>query len=272
MKKIFLLSLSLLSICFLQAKTENVTIQGSVGKLVAIVQTPDLADGQKCSMVILMHGLIDNKNEVMLRQIADKLEAAGIASIRFDFNAHGESDGAFENMTVLNEVEDARKVYDYVRSLKYVKKIGMVGHSQGGVVTAMSAGQLGARNISAVVLLAPAAVIRENGAVGNMLGSTYDPMNLPDYVLLFNQYKIGREYMRTAPTLPLYETAAQYKGSACLIHGTGDVLVPYTYSEYFHKMWKKSSLHLLPGYDHDLMPDVNHATDIAAEYLISQLK
>ena len=38
------------------AKTEKVWIQGSVGKLSAVVQVPDgLAEGEKCPVVILMH-------------------------------------------------------------------------------------------------------------------------------------------------------------------------------------------------------------------------
>ena len=41
------------------AKTEKITIQGSVGKLSAVLQTPDgLAEGEKCPVVILMHGFI----------------------------------------------------------------------------------------------------------------------------------------------------------------------------------------------------------------------
>ena len=44
------------------AKTEKVWVQGSVGKLSVVVQTPDgLAEGQKCPVVIMMHGFMGNK-------------------------------------------------------------------------------------------------------------------------------------------------------------------------------------------------------------------
>ena len=60
--------------------------------------------------------------------------------MRFDFNGHGDSDGEFENMTVLNEIEDANAILNYVKTDPHVRNIYLVGHSQGGVVASMLAG------------------------------------------------------------------------------------------------------------------------------------
>ena len=68
-----------------------------------------------------------NKNEPLLKDIAENLLKKGVASIRFDFNGHGQSEGKFEHMTVLNEIEDANCIFNYVSSLDYVKSISMVG-------------------------------------------------------------------------------------------------------------------------------------------------
>lgn len=38
--------------------------------------------------------------DLILRTIANHLQEAGIASIRFDFNGCGQSEGRFEDMTV----------------------------------------------------------------------------------------------------------------------------------------------------------------------------
>ena len=94
------------------AKQENVEIQGSVGQLKAVIQVPELKAEQKVPMVIICHGFGGHKDAGLLKMISDDLEAKGIASIRFDFNGHGESEGDFQNMTVLNEIEDAKKVYE----------------------------------------------------------------------------------------------------------------------------------------------------------------
>ncbi|MBQ4431989.1 MAG: alpha/beta hydrolase, partial [Synergistaceae bacterium] len=116
-----------------------VQIDGAVGKLSAVIQKPELKDGQKCPLVMILHGFTGSKNDKLLTTFADALVTEGIASIRFDFNGHGESDGDFVNMTVLNEIEDAKQVYEYVRDLRYVSDVSISGHSQGGVVSSMLA-------------------------------------------------------------------------------------------------------------------------------------
>ena len=42
-------------------------------------------------------------------------------------------------MTIEKELADARTIWNYVQSLPYVSGIGLLGHSQGGVVASMTA-------------------------------------------------------------------------------------------------------------------------------------
>lgn len=244
-----------------------VEIDGSVGKLSAVIQKPELAEGGKCPIVMILHGFTGNKNEKLLTTFADALEAAGIASIRFDFNGHGESAGDFVNMTVLNEIEDARHVYEYVRDLRYVSDVSISGHSQGGVVTSMLAGELGTDAFRRVVLFAPAAVLRDDAIRGNVMGVAYDAGNPPESVKIFGRYDLGRGYMLTAQTLPIYETAEKFTGRVCVIHGTADRIVPYTYGERYHKIYANSELHLLDGADHGFTGCEDEAVKIAVSFL-----
>lgn len=245
------------------ARTEYVSLQGSVGCLSAVIQCPDVPEMKKVPMVIIMHGFGGDKETPMLRFLADSLERKGIASIRFDFNGHGHSEGDFRNMTVLNEIEDAEHIYRYVHRLGYVGRIGLVGHSQGGVVASMLAGRLG-RRISSVVLLAPAAVLRDDAIRGNTMGAAYDPLNPPEYVNI-GSLRLGREFIRTAFSLPIYETAARYRGRASVIHGTADRIVPYTYGIRYHEIWKRSRLYILNGFDHGFSQDLGHVIGLAAD-------
>ena len=57
---------------------------------------------------------------------------------------------------------------------------------------------------------------------------------------------MGHDYIATAQTLPIYETAKEYKGPVLVIHSTWDVVVPYTYGERYHQVYKNSQLILLP--------------------------
>ena len=255
------------------AKTEKITIQGSVGNLSAVLQTPDgIAEGEKCPLVILMHGFMGNKDGMLEKLTADKLAQNRIASIKFDFNGHGESEGPFSGMTVPNEIEDAKLVYEYVKSLQFAGPVAMTGHSQGGVVASMTAGDLGADNIKCVVLLAPAAVLRDDAIRGNTMGARYNPLDPPEYVQLFGDKKLGREYIKTAFSLPIYETAQKYTGPACIIHGTGDQVVPYTYGERYHNIWPGSELHILHAADHMFSKEMQKVVDITVDFLVKNLK
>ena len=250
---------------------ERVTIDGDHGKLQAVIQKPDLKPGQQCPMVVFCHGFGGTKEGPLFELITDSLQKHGIASIRFDFNGHGESEGKFEEMTVPNEINDAKKVIEYVRDLRYVSKIALVGHSQGGVVASMTAGELGS-DISAVVLMAPAAVLRDDAIRGSTFGKQYNPLDPPEYVELWGPQRLGRNYIKTAFSLPIYETAANYHGPALIIHGNGDRIVPYTYGLRFHQQWKGSEYVLQEYFDHGFSQNIYRTTDIVSDFLIRTLK
>ena len=256
-------------------KGERVTIDGDHGKLQAIIQKPELAQGQQCPMVVFCHGFGGTKDGPLFELICDTLQQHGIASIRFDFNGHGQSDGEFKDMTVPNEIEDAKKVVEYVRDLRYVSDLAIVGHSQGGVVAAMTAGQLseelGEPAFKAVALMAPAAVLRDDAIRGNTMGKMYDPFDPGEYVELYGGLKLGANYIRTAFSLPIYETAAKYQGPALIVHGNADRVVPYTYGERFHQIWPSSEFVLQEYFDHGFSQNIYRSTDIVAKFLMARL-
>lgn len=262
-----------------KAEREHLNIDGDHGQLSATLQRPPLQTGERCPMVILCHGFGGNKEGQMFDLIADSLCRHGIASIRFDFNGHGESDGEFQQMTIPNEIVDARKVFEYVRDLPYVSSIGIVGHSQGGLVASMLAGQLSKGvgsepcPISSVVLLAPAGTIRNDCIRGSFFGANFDPLDPPEYLSLFgDRMRLGRDYITTAFRLPIYETAAYYHGPAAIIHGTADRLVPYTYGERFHQQWSGSEYYELDYLDHGFTQNIYRAMRLASDFLVRTLK
>ena len=252
------------------AKSQNVSIDGDHGKLSAVIQTPDAE--KNFPIVIICHGFTGNKNETLLTNLANELEARGIASIRFDFNGHGDSEGNFQDMTVLNEIEDAKKVFAYVRDLKGVTSVSIAGHSQGGVVTSMVAGQLGSENIKCIALMAPASVLRDDAIRGQIFDKHYDSINPPEVVEIFGGRKLGRNYIKTAQTLPIYETAERFHGKAFMVHGTGDIVVPYTYSLRYQKIYPGSKVELLENFDHSFKQDVSKAVKLVADYFAKELK
>ncbi len=253
-------------------KKEELTLQGSKGKLAAILQTPEMAEGGRYPLVIQMHGFSGRKEGPLFEIMADTLARNGIATLRFDFNGHGQSEGAFSEMTVPNEIEDAKMVYEYAASLPWVSSISFVGHSQGGVVASMAAGELGAAKVKSVVLMAPAAVLREDAIRGSTFGVMYNPIFPPDSVELYGGLYLGKDYIRTAFRLPIYETAAGYTGPAMIIHGTADKVVPYTYGKRYTEIWPNSEYIELEGVDHGFSQNIYKATATAAHFFIRQTK
>lgn len=252
MKKIAIIAYLLLSVmgATKAQTTEKVSVDGAKGKLAAIIQKPKMSDGDKVSVAIICHGFTASKDRSLLCLIADSLQSKGIASIRFDFNGHGESEGKLDEMTVPNELEDARRVVAYCLTLPWVSDVSIVGHSQGGVVASMIGGELGS-GIRCMALCAPATVLRDDALRGQLMDSRYDAVNLPDYVDIHGgKHRIGKAYFESAQTLPIYETASRYEGPAIIVHGTADRVVPYTYGERYKQVLKNAELVLLPGVDH----------------------
>ena len=255
------------------AQSKDVWIDGARGKLFATLQTPDAQT--KFPLVILCHGFNADKNYPLLKILADELETRGIASIRFDFNGHGNSDGDFQGMTIVNEIVDAKKVYDYVRHLPNVTSISIAGHSQGGVVASTIAGDLGAKKIKTVVLFAASPALRDNALIGNLFHVKFDPLDPPEYIEINTPYgkrKVGREYILTAQNLPIYETAEKFTGHALMIHGTGDTHVAYTYSLSYKKVFRHGEIKIFDRANHAFTGEEDRVAKFVADWLVRQLK
>lgn len=88
------------------------------------------------------------------RQIADSLARNGIASLRMDDRGTGESGGAFKGSTSADFAEDIRAALAYLRTRPEIRsdRLGVVGHSEGAVITPMVAEK--EPELRAIVLLA----------------------------------------------------------------------------------------------------------------------
>ena len=119
--------------------------------------------------------------------------------------------------------------------------------------------------------MAPEAVLKEQALQGDTLGTKFDPVKLPDYSLV-KDHKLGKKYLKTAQTLPIYETAGRYNGFVCIIQGESDKIEPPLYTEKYCKVYKHCEYHLLKNEDHTFSINQNKAVDIVVEFLIKNLK
>ena len=252
------LLLAVLGLVFLSGcQAQKASIRGPQGEIAYKVTLPDGFDPttDQCPMVILMHGIFSSKDFIPMPQLAKGLAEAGIASIRFDFGGHGKSEGRKQDMTIEKELADARAVWGYVQGLPYVQGVGLLGHSQGGVVASMAAGRLASESTapSGVVLIAPGSVIKEACQGGKFFNARFDPKDPPEYIRCWGLYKLGREYLVTTQQLDIYGTAAAYHGPVLLLHVDRDGIVPMWCSErYLEAYGPHATLKVVEGENHTI--------------------
>lgn len=237
------------------AGARDFKVHGPQGGIALDITLPKGLDPEteKCPMVILMHGIFSSGNIVPIPALARELADNGIASIRFDFGGHWRSEGEMQQMTIGKEIEDALAIWEYARSLPYVSEIGLLGHSQGGVVASMTAGILESRGEkpAGLVLIAPGSVVQDACRNGRFFGAEFNPADPPEFVKCFGIMKLGREYILSTQKLDIYGTAKGYTGPVRLIHGSKDTIVPMSYSErYVETYGDRSELIVVEGENH----------------------
>ena len=100
----------------------------------------------------------DRNEEIMGHKpflvIADYLTRHGIAVLRYDDRGFGESTGNFATATTADFASDATAVVDYLMQRPEVdaRRVGVIGHSEGGLVAPMVA--LGRPTLDFIVLMA----------------------------------------------------------------------------------------------------------------------
>ena len=249
-------------------------VSGPQGGLAMTLTLPDGFDiaTDSCPLVILMHGIFSSKNFTPMPKIAKQLAKAGIASIRFDFGGHWSSEGEMQLMTIEKEIADALAMWDYACSLPYVSKIGLLGHSQGGVVASMTAGRIASQGYTAkplygLALLAPASVLKNACRNGSLFDAKFNPADPPEYVRCFKMMKLGREYLLSTQQLDIYGTAGAYQGPVRIIHGGNDRLVPMWCSEDFKKTYGTAAeLIVVEGENHRLSKKTRKVAELVTAF------
>ncbi|MGE0088651.1 MAG: alpha/beta hydrolase family protein [Bacteroidales bacterium] len=86
--------------------------------------------------------------------IADFLTRNGIAVLRFDDRGTAKSEGDLKNATSMNFADDVEFALEYLKSRKEInsKQIGLIGHSEGGIIAPIVAAR--SKDVSFIILLA----------------------------------------------------------------------------------------------------------------------
>lgn len=116
-------------------------------------------DGIFPAIVLITGSGAQNRNEELMGHkpflvIADFLTRNGIAVLRFDDRGTASSEGDFKTATTNDFATDVNVAIEYLITRKEIdkKKIGLIGHSEGGIIAPIVAGN--SKDVSFIVLLA----------------------------------------------------------------------------------------------------------------------
>lgn len=146
------------NITFINYSADNIPLAGTL-TLPNDIKNPPVA------ILISGSGPQDRNEELLGHKpflvLADYLTNHGIGVLRYDDRGVGESKGDFNTATTFDFVTDVEAAIDYLKSRNDVdtSKLGLIGHSEGGLIAPMVASKN--KDVAFIILLAGPAV---NGA------------------------------------------------------------------------------------------------------------
>jgi len=141
-------------------RAEEVRIPAPAGHVLAGTLTLPLHPTRRLPAVIMITGISPHDRDEgpgilhVFRDFADSLTRAGIAVLRVDDRGVGQSTGDRAPMTTLDEANDVNTEFDWLAKRSEIDpaRIGLVGHSEGGLITQIVAA--GNPRVFAIVSLA----------------------------------------------------------------------------------------------------------------------
>ncbi|MCD6362298.1 MAG: alpha/beta fold hydrolase [Armatimonadetes bacterium] len=203
--------------------------------------------------VVMCHGFTGTRIEAhfLFVKAARELCAAGMNVLRFDFRGSGESDGAFEEMTVEGEIADALAAVEVLRNEPTVDpdRVAVLGLSLGGLVAACTAAR--SPNVSALVLWAAVADLME---VFSQRGD-WDQVQAAlkrDGFVEHGAHRIGAGFWEDCRRIDPLAELADYRGPALVVHGSEDQSVVVDHAQRYLDALPTDdkTVHIIEGADH----------------------
>ncbi len=203
--------------------------------------------------VVMCHGYTGMRMEAhfLFVKAARELCAAGMNVLRFDFRGSGESEGAFEEMTIEGEIADALAAVETICAEPTVDptRVGVLGLSLGGLVAACTAAR--SDRVTALVLWS---------AVADLMGVFSERQDWDELCTTVQRdgyvdqgaHRVGEGFYEDCQRIDPLAELTRYGGPALVVHGSDDHTVPPEHSEMYLAALTtdEKSVHIVDGADH----------------------
>jgi fermentation-respiration switch protein FrsA (DUF1100 family) len=135
---------------------QAITLTSQGLKLFAVFHLPLMKKAEKVPAVLFCHGFGGNKSGRyrLYVRLAERLAQVGIAALRFDFRGCGDSEGAFRDITIESQLQDAMIAAQFLLTHPQLDpdRFGLFGSSLGGSLATLLSTKL--PQTKAIALLA----------------------------------------------------------------------------------------------------------------------
>lgn len=227
-------------------------VTGDNTKIFGLIYKPaDFDEVNKYPVVVMSHGIgVTNSDfDNYISHFTD----LGIVCYAFDFpggSMQGKSRGDVKEMSVLTEKSDLLKVIADIQGQSFTdtSKLVLMGGSQGGAVTGLTAPEI-ADQILGEILLYPALCIADNAK------AEYPSLDAVPDTISVRGLSLGKVYYEAVWDMDMTAEVSKYDGNVLLIHGTADSAVPYDYSVQAQSLFASAKLVTVENGDHGFTPD-----------------
>ena len=202
-------------------------------------------------LVVLCHGFLSNKNSATNKALTEMLVPEGIATLRFDFFGHGESEGVFHAITVGAAAQQAVAALQVAQAQGY-QKVGLVGSSFGGLAAVLAAAEFSP--LACLALKCPVSdfseMLREEFGESGM--REWRATNtIPNVTGGAGRIRLAYSFYEDCSRQIAYDAAKMVSAPTLIVHGDADERVPLSQSLRLRDSLRDhSSLVIIPGADH----------------------
>lgn len=250
-------------------------------QIAGVLATPDRPSDR---LAVLCHGFLSQKDSTTNRTLTRLLIDRGIATLRFDFFGHGESDGPFEHITTTIGVAQARAALKEGTAHGF-HRLALVGSSFGGLVSilaasrwpsddaAQAAGDKNGASLACLALKCPVVDFAEElrlefGDAGMAEWKTTDA--IPNIMGGSSPIPLRYAFYEDCAKCVAYEPARRIIVPTLIVQGDRDEMVPLHQSRRLaDSLAGVVQLELLAGADHQFTKpeDFHRMTLLLADWL-----